>query len=87
MENTNIKTCEEYVVKHITDIEGKLEEAYNLINEQSEEIEKLDEILKLIHKRLHFKTTTNEDRYIEFDTVWEDYDKDIYDNLLGFLNS
>ena len=87
MENTNIKTCEEYVVKHITDVEGKLEEAYNLINKRSEEIEKMDKVLKTIFKRLHLKTTTSGDRYIEFDTVWEDYDKDMYDDLLGFLIS
>lgn len=87
MENTNIKTCEEYVVKRITDVEGKLGESYNLINEQLKEIEKLNKVLESIFKRLHLKTTKDEDRYIEFDTVWEDYDKDMYDSLLGFLNS
>lgn len=47
----------------------------------------MDKVLKTIFKRLHLKTTTSGDRYVEFDTVWEDYDKDMYDDLLGFLIS
>ena len=81
-----IKTCEQYVVNRLMELEDTVEVQKELIRDQVNAIrglsEKLEFIGKLIRMRKSYDwSTENPSTYIEFKTIWKKHDPEEYQIL------
>ena len=89
-EKKEIRTCEEYVVDRILEMDSKVAEMGQALMMSRQVFEKQDRILETvkhtIKKYVDFRTDKDGDHLISFSCVFEKFNKDDFDFLEHFLN-
>lgn len=82
-----IKTMEHYIVARLQELEEKVEAQRAEIDKLCTDIAKRDEIIRSVAKGLKVEETyDHEGHYIDFDTIWEKYEKERFDWYVNAFN-
>lgn len=85
-ERGNVMNCEEYVVDKLMNLETKVASLESERDANKRSFYALSDLLHAIMRLASIQTTGSGERYINFQSVWESYDKDTFDYLAKALS-
>jgi len=80
-----MKTCEEYVLNRLETLENEQEQYQEKIDNLTDMVASLSSTLALVKKIAEVRKSSSGSTYINFDSVWEEYDKELYSKLVDAL--
>lgn len=76
------KTCEDYVLNRVVQLESEKAEADNRIAELEAELAKKEEFIEVVKSRVRLRGQAHGDIYIDFNSVWKKYDGKLYTKFI-----
>lgn len=84
-----IKTCEQYVVSKLMELENEVESQSELIAQMANKIRTLQEHLNYVKKFASVQTIQSDGsgrKYITFDNIYSNYDKEDFTKMCEIFN-
>lgn len=82
-----IKTCEEFVISRLIQAEADVTKANKCIAELEQKLAEMDKILDAIKSRMTLRPASDGKQfYIDFNSLWSEYDKATYDRFIEYLD-